>query len=71
MRGDEPLRHVAFGSRLPHQPCRVFLHRKDDCRVGWDGFPRLENMQAHGVVGWLVQDQGDEIEAHDLPEPPR
>jgi hypothetical protein len=23
-------------------------------------------MQAHGIVGWLVQDQGDEIEPHYL-----
>ena len=26
-------------------------------------------MQAHGIVCWLVQDEGDEIEAHYLLEP--
>ena len=62
-------RHDEGLLRLPHQPCRVFFHREDDYRVGWDWFACLKDMQAHGIVCWLVQDQGDEIKAHDVLEP--
>ena len=61
-RGDERL----LG--LPYQPRRVLFRRKHELGPARDGFDGLQDVQAHGVAGGLVQDQGEEVEAHHLME---